>query len=224
MTGVSYHFNRWQPLIYNSPDETWLTISKTLKKVNKLCIPTKICSVYSKPFWNKHRTNLNNLGQLRKRFKRTSTPGNLAALNEAREKFKKEVDTASSLWTKQKLIDFNSAHHGNEFCKNFKKIFSNESSFTAKEKTDVLMDTFSSGKYLNEKDFDQNFEQMTNQQIERIRQLEQKQERDSLLYNEDDQLHELENVLNKHLNTTSFDENNFHPMMISVLAQMFVHV
>ena len=31
--------------IYNSPDETWLTISKTLEKVNKLCIPTKICSV-----------------------------------------------------------------------------------------------------------------------------------------------------------------------------------
>ena len=86
--------------------------------------------------------------------------------------------------------------------------------FTAKEKVDVLMDTFSSGKQLNEKDFDQNIERMTNQQIELIRQLEQKQERDSLCYKEDVQLHELENVLNKHHNTISFDANNFHPKMI----------
>ena len=57
--------------------------------------------------------------------------------------------------------------------------------FTAKERTDVLMDLFFSGKHLNEKDFDQNFEQMTNQQFEFIRQLEQKQERVSLWYNED---------------------------------------
>ena len=38
------------------------------------------------------------------------------------------------------------------------------------------MDIFFSGKHLNEKDYDQNFEQMTNQQIELIRQLERKQE------------------------------------------------
>ena len=84
--------------------------------------------------------------------------------------------------------------------------------FTAKEKADVRIDTFFSGKHLNEKDFDQNFEKMTNHQIERIRQLEQKQERDR--YNEDVQLHELENVINILHNTTSFDENNFHPKMI----------
>ena len=105
-------------------------------------------------------TNLsNNLRELRKRFKRTSTPGNLAALNDACEKLKKEVETATSNRTKQKLPDFNSAHHGNEVWKNFKKIFSNERDtmiaplkppkckngfcFTANEKTDVLMDTFS---------------------------------------------------------------------------------
>ena len=37
----------------------------------------------------------NNLRELRKRFKRTATPGNLAALNDAREKFKKESETAA---------------------------------------------------------------------------------------------------------------------------------
>ena len=68
------------------------------------------------------------------------------------------------------------------------------------------MHTFFSGKHLNE-DFEQNFEQMTNQQIELVRQLEQKQERNSLWNNEDVQLHELENVINKLHNTTSFDEN-----------------
>ena len=150
-----------------------------MEKLKTLCIPTKICSIHSKPFWKKHQTNLSNsLRELRKRFKRTSTPGNLAALKDAREKFKKEVETAASKWTKRKLLDFNSAHHGNEFWKNFKKIFCNEIDtmiaplkckhglcFTAKEKTDVLMDTFFSGKHLKEKDFDQNFEQMTNQQI-----------------------------------------------------------
>ena len=52
--------------------------------------------------------------------------------------------------------------------------------FTAKEEADVLKDTFSTGNHLIEKDFDQNFEQVTNQQIELNRQLEQKQERDSL--------------------------------------------
>ena len=86
--------------------------------------------------------------------------------------------------------------------------------FTAKEKADVLMDTFFSGKQLNEKDFDQNFEQMTNQQIELFRQLGQKQEQDSLWYIEDDEMHELANVFNKLHNTTSFDKNNFHPKMI----------
>ena len=199
-----------------------------MENVNNVCIPTKICSVYSKPFWNKHLTNLDNsLRELRKRVNRTSTPGNLAAVKDARKKFKKVVETAASNWTKQKLLDFNSAHHGNEFWKNFKKIFSNERDtmiaplkckyglcFTAKEKTDVLVDTFFSGKHSNEKDFGQNFEQMTHQEIELIRQLEQKQERDSFWYNEDVQLHELENVIDKLHHNTSFDENNFHPKMI----------
>ena len=72
---------------------------------------------------------------------------------------------------------------------------------------------------MNENDFDQNFEQMMNQQIELIRQLEQKQERDSLWYNEDVQLHELENVINKFQNTTSFDENNFHPKITPFLLR-----
>ena len=72
--------------IYNNPDETWLTVSNLLEEVNQQCIPTKICSVYSKSLWNTHLTNLSNsLRQLQKRFKRTSTPGNLAALNDARE-------------------------------------------------------------------------------------------------------------------------------------------
>ena len=62
---------------YNKPDETWLTLSKLLEEVNRLCIPTKICSVHNKPFWNTHFTNLSNsTRQLRERFKRTSTPGN----------------------------------------------------------------------------------------------------------------------------------------------------
>ena len=76
------------------------------------------------------------------------------------------------------------------------------------------MNTFFSGKHLNEKDLDQNVEQMTNHQSENIRQLEQKQERDSVWYNEDVQLHEHENVINKLHNTTSFEENIFHPMMV----------
>ena len=60
--------------------------------------------------------------------------------------------------------------------------------FTAKEEADALKGTFSTGNHLIEEDFDQNFEQVTNQQIELIRQLEQLQERDSLWYNEDAQL------------------------------------
>ena len=42
------------------------------------------------------------------------------------------------------------------------------------------MDTFFSGKHLKEKDFDQNFEQMTKQQFELIHQLEQKQGRENV--------------------------------------------
>ena len=125
---------------------------------------------------------------------------------------------------RQHLIGLNSAHHGNDFWKNFITIFSNEKDtmiaplkcknglcFTAKEKADVFMDTLFSGNYLNGKDFDQNFEQLTNHQIELICQHEQKQERDSLWYKEDVQLHELENVFNKLHNTTSFNGNNFQP-------------
>ena len=68
---------------------------------------------------------------------------------------------------------------------------------------------------MNEKEFDQNFEQITNHQIELIRQLKQKQERDSLWYNEDLQLHELENVISKLHNTTSSDKNNFRPKILA---------
>ena len=56
------------------------------------------------------------------------------------------------------------------------------------------MDILFSGKHLNEKNFGQTSEQMTNQQIELIRQLEEKQGRDSFWYIEDVQLHELENL------------------------------
>ena len=102
--------------MYNNPDETWLTISKTLEEVIKLYIPNKICSVYRKLFWKKHLTNLSNsLRELRKLFKRTSTPANLAALNDAPKNFKEDIETAASNWTKQQLQDFNSARHGTEF-------------------------------------------------------------------------------------------------------------
>ena len=63
--------------------------------------------------------------------------------------------------------------------------------FTASEKIDILMATFFSRKHLNEKDFDQCFEQLTNQQIELIHQLEQKQGRDNSEHKEDVQLFEL---------------------------------
>ena len=77
------------------------------------------------------------------------------------------------------------------------------------------MDTFFSGKLFYEKYFDQNFEQMTNQQIAPNHQLEQKQGRDNVWYNGDAPKHELDNVVNKLHNTaSSSDENNFHPKMI----------
>ena len=78
------------------------------------------------------------------------------------------------------------------------------------------MDTFFSGMHLNENDFGQNFEQMPNQRIEFIHQLEQKQRRDKVWYNEDVQLRELGNVIIKHhITACSFNENNFfYPTMI----------
>ena len=215
--------------MYNNPDETWLTVSNLLEEINQLCTPTKICSVYSKPFWNKHFTNLSNsLRQLRKQFKRTSTPGKLAALNDAREKLEKEFETAASNWTKKKLQYFNNAHHGNEFWKKFRKVCSKEkdtsiahlkckkrSLLQSHKKIDVLEYTYFKGKHLNEKDFDQYFEQMTNQQFEVMHQLVQKQGRDNVWYNEDVQMHELDNIITKLHNTAcSFDENNFHSKMI----------
>ena len=79
------------------------------------------------------------------------------------------------------------------------------------KKTDVFIDNFVCRKHLNENDFDKTFEQMTNQQIKRSHQLEQKQRRDNVWYNEDVKMHELDNVINKLHNTAcSFDENNFH--------------
>ena len=77
------------------------------------------------------------------------------------------------------------------------------------------MDNFFSGKHLNEKVFDQNFEQFMNQQLERIHRLEQKQGGDNVWYNEGVQMHELDKVINKLHNTEcSSDENNFHTGII----------
>ena len=77
------------------------------------------------------------------------------------------------------------------------------------------MDTFLSGKHLNEVDFVQTFKQMTNQQMDLIHQLEQKQGPDNVWCNGDVQMHELDNVINKLHNTAcSSDENKFHPKMI----------
>ena len=151
---------------------------------------------------------------------------------------KKEIETAATNWTRKKLQDFDNAHHGNEFWRNFKEVFSNERNtmiaplkckkglcFTATEKAHVLMDTFFSGKQLNEVDLDQNFEQMTNQQIELIHQLEQKQGRENVWFNEDIHMHDLDNVINKLHNTAfSSDENKFHPKMIVKSGPKFPNV
>ena len=99
--------------------------------------------------------------------------------------------------------------------------------FTATEKTHVIKDTFFSGKHLNEVDFDQNFEQMTNQQIELIHQPEHKQGRDNVWFSEDLQMHELDNVSNKLHNTACpSDENKFHPKLMVKSGPKFnsVHV
>ena len=87
------------------------------------------------------------------------------------------------------------------------------------------METFSSGKHLNEMDFDQNFEHMTNQQIELIHQLKQKQGRDNVWNNEDGQMHELDNVINnattQHVHLT---KTNSTLKLLSNLAQNLIHV
>ena len=63
---------------------------------------------YSRPFWNKHLTNLSNSSrELPKRFNRTSIPRNQAALKKAREQLEKVIETAACNWIKRKLQDFN---------------------------------------------------------------------------------------------------------------------
>ena len=84
------------------------------------------------------------------------------------------------------------------------------------------MGTYFTGKQLNKKGFDQNFAQMTNQHIELNHQLEQKEGRYKLWFNEDVQLHELANVITKLHNTAcSFDKNNFQPNMIVKSCPIF---
>ena len=57
-----------------------------------------------------------------------------------------------------------------------------------------------------------------NQQLKRIHQLEQKQGRDNVWYNEGVQMHELDKVINKLHNTACSDENNFYNEMVVIFG------
>ena len=63
------------------------------------------------------------LRTLRKVFKRTSTPANVAALNMARIEFKYELRVAASNWTRYRLNEVNKQRHGNRFWIELQKEF-----------------------------------------------------------------------------------------------------
>ena len=82
--------------------------------------------------------------------------------------------------------------------------------FTATETTDVRMGTFLCGKHLTEKKFCSKLGKNGESTSATHSPARTKHGRDNLWYNEDVQLHELGNVMNKLHNTSClFDENHF---------------
>ena len=149
-------------------DTRWDTIRTAIHEVTSRCIPLKVTSRHSKPFWCQELTEKSsNLRILRKKFKFHSNYSNGYELEAAKMDFKKLLAEKASEWMQEKLTFLNH-NRGKSFWQNYRTIFKPEESpigplkkangalaITETEIAEELQETFFEGRHLQEQVFDQ---------------------------------------------------------------------
>ena len=109
-------------------DTRWDTIRTAKHEVTSRCIPLKVTSRHSKPFWCQELTEKNsNFRKLRRKFKFHSNYRNGYELEAAKVDFKKLLAKKASEWMQEKLTFLNH-NRGKSFWQNYRTIFKPEES------------------------------------------------------------------------------------------------
>ena len=201
----------------------WDNIMTTIDQATSRCIPLKVISRHSKPFWCQELTEKSsNLRKLRKRFKFCSNYTNGHKLEAAKQDFKDLLAEKASEWMQQKLSYLNN-HRGKSFWQNYKRIFKPKVSdigplkkangvlaTTESEITDELRQTFFEGRHLQEQDFDEEHFAAVSDNVKNLG-----TEMDGVHhFDEEFTISELDKEIKNLPQSTSYDPDNIHVTML----------
>lgn len=157
------------------PEEIWHTILSNLHQCKELFVPKIMISKYSKPYWTEELTELSKkVREARKAFRHRSTYANGDHLDDTKEKFKKALIEAQTMFIESKSANLNTAEDP-QFWKSFRQTFyrSAEPVITAinkdgdlilddVKKADTFFEEIFGGKHLEGTHFSQSwFEEVT---------------------------------------------------------------
>ena len=224
----------------NDPDKLWKYIDDTIQKVTLNHCSKKKSTIHSKPYWTPTLTELSiKLRDATSAYKQRNTDPNQEKMEEAKLNFDSERKKQCQEFIINQTKTLNSAQC-KKFWKQFNKLFKKKSDNSVDPLSDgkgglqtdnvdmekTLFSTFFEGAHLSAANFDDEFYNTVNNLYEEIKSEEVEDEF------EDDDEWNLNNILNsevsfkeikhaiKHTQSSgkSFDNHNFHPVMLNVLG------
>ena len=160
----------------------WKYFLDVVKEATALCVPTKIISIHSRPFWNDLLTRISNTArEARMSFQNRSTPTNRELLNKIVKEFRDALTQAKNAWIRKRAETLNITN-SQQFWKRYKKVFgviqdnyinnltNNQGLLctTDKEKEALLHDTFFTGKHMEGQRKDKTHQAMIDSEYTRI--------------------------------------------------------
>ena len=119
---VDSYITRNLPLGQHEATQIVDILHVAIENANK-CIPKKIISKHSKPFWTPSLTTLaKQLQQASHRVRQRGTPRNIASLKGIKAEFKATITSEKNKWIRQKLNNVN-VSDCSRFWKSFKNLF-----------------------------------------------------------------------------------------------------
>jgi len=211
----------------------WKEMLNIIHEANQNFIPLKTICIHSKPYWTENLSEYQKQFLLAKRsYQRRSTPHNREQLDEARDRFNRELVFQKNKWVKQRVEKVN-VHDSTQFWKKYKGVFGAKSSnyignliasnsclVTLNEsKEKLLYDTFFTGRHLvnlkSDPDHDKVIKHQYNSIMEELK-------TDILI--EDDLNSEITEAEIRHVietqavNGKSCDDDKIHPCVLKKLG------
>ena len=178
-------FNNSKNMTFDRPHHMFDHFIRIVNQCSKKHIPTKTVCKHSKPFWSDNLSKLSkDLQEAQKIFKRCSDPSNRSRLEESKVLFQENLVKEKNCWIHRKLEGLNT-RDSLEFWKRYKKQFTPKNdNFIGhlhkdgkgsiltnddQEKEEVLFNTFFTGSHLEGKDFDNNWLDFMQEEVDGLR-------------------------------------------------------